>query len=81
MKYPLGFLIEAVYSVLVLKNVCFNKYSCVTVSPPILKVCYVKVLKQNTLNQFPICFQVAHLLLDQYVSITHGCTIHYMYYV
>lgn len=53
------------------ENVCFNNCSCVTVSSPVLKVCYIKVLKQNTLNEFLVCFQVVHLLLNQYVYIKH----------
>lgn len=52
------------------KNVCFNKCSCVTVSSPVLKVCYIR-FSNNTLNQFPGCFRVVHLLLNQYVYITY----------
>lgn len=42
-----------------------------TAGSPVLKVRYIKVLKQKNLNKFPVCFQVMYLLLNQHVYITH----------
>lgn len=56
-----------------IKNVCFNKCSCILVCSPVLKVYYIEVLKQNTLNQFLVYFQVVDSLLHQYACITYIC--------